>query len=178
MSVLADLKKGRDTLNHPILLAKQDHYGISGLSLSRFASYLTNRILRVKVGGTVSDSAVSNISVPRPNAALIYPSIILNTLSKTSIISLEIVQNKALRFMTNTGEKEFRTSQSLHHQMNILPINIVIHQQSRALWQQFQQNLPRVFRQLIENRPQTTINSRFPSSRLAAEQPDPLPINR
>ena len=47
-TVFLDLSKAFDTLSHPILYDKLSKYGIRGLTLDWFKSYLSNRYMRVK----------------------------------------------------------------------------------------------------------------------------------
>ena len=50
--VFLDFQKASDTANHKILIGKLHHYGLRGVTLSRFESYLTNRIQQTIVNGT------------------------------------------------------------------------------------------------------------------------------
>ena len=47
--IYIDLKKAFDTVKHDILLSKLQHYGIRGIALDWFKSYLTNRRQFTKV---------------------------------------------------------------------------------------------------------------------------------
>ena len=64
-AVFLDLSKAFDTLSHPILFAKLTKYGITGLTLGWFKSYLSNRYMRVKC--QTSESTTSYSELPRSN---------------------------------------------------------------------------------------------------------------
>ena len=52
MGVFIDLSKAFDTVNHEILLAKLQHYGIRGTPLKQFESYLSGREQFVNLNGS------------------------------------------------------------------------------------------------------------------------------
>ena len=59
----ADLQKAFDTVNHQILLAKLNHYGIWGVSNDWFKSYLSNRNRYVSINGYESGLAALNCGI-------------------------------------------------------------------------------------------------------------------
>ena len=60
------LKKAFDTFNHNILLTKLEYYGIRGLALKWFASYLNNRSQFVSTNGVTSNmKRLGNYGVPQ-----------------------------------------------------------------------------------------------------------------
>ena len=63
--VFIDLKKAFDTVNHQILLAKLNKYGIDGLEYLWFQSYLENRRQFCRVDGACSDLKDNNCGVPQ-----------------------------------------------------------------------------------------------------------------
>ncbi|KAF2345057.1 Reverse transcriptase domain [Trinorchestia longiramus] len=64
-------------------------------------------------------------------SALIYPVILLHTLSPSSISKLQSVQNKATRFITNAKWHDFNTSAQLHRQTKLTPINTLLHEHAK-----------------------------------------------
>ena len=74
--VFADLQKAFDTLDHQILLAKLNHYGIPGVSNDWFKYYLSNRCQYVSMSGYYSCCykfwCSSKISSRSPAIFIIY----------------------------------------------------------------------------------------------------------
>ena len=65
LNILIDFSKAFDTVNHDILLRKLNRYGVCGSALSWIRSYLMDREQYVSIGAEVSDSKITNISVPQ-----------------------------------------------------------------------------------------------------------------
>ena len=63
--VFVDLQKAFDTLDHHILLATSNHYGIRGVSNDWFKPYLSNRNQYVSINGYDSGLGAINCSVPQ-----------------------------------------------------------------------------------------------------------------
>ena len=61
--VFVDLQKAFDTVDHKILLAKLNHYGIRGVSNDWFKSYLSNRNQYVSINGFDSGRTTINCDV-------------------------------------------------------------------------------------------------------------------
>ena len=60
-----DLSKAFDTLDHKILLHKLQYYGIQGISLAWFKSYLSNRVQFVEIDGIKSENKTIDTGVPQ-----------------------------------------------------------------------------------------------------------------
>ena len=63
--VFVDLQKAVDTVDHQLLLAKLNHYGICGVSNDWFKSYLSNCSQYVSINGYESGLAAINCHVPQ-----------------------------------------------------------------------------------------------------------------
>ena len=63
--VFLDFSKAFDTVNHTILLKKMERYGIRGVPLQFFASYLTDRQQYVQMGNTVSSEQTMTCGIPQ-----------------------------------------------------------------------------------------------------------------
>ena len=65
IGLFLDLSKAFDTLDHTVLLSKLSHYGIRGLCLEWFRSYLSEREQCVYYNGSQSSMKVANCGVPQ-----------------------------------------------------------------------------------------------------------------
>ena len=61
--VFVNLQKAFDTVDHQMLLAKLNHYGIRGVSNDWFKSYLSNRNQYVSINGFDSGLAAINCGI-------------------------------------------------------------------------------------------------------------------
>ena len=65
IGIFCDLSKAFDTLDHKLLLAKLNHYGICGKENQWFESYLTDRVQYVELNGYKSNVAPVAVGVPQ-----------------------------------------------------------------------------------------------------------------
>lgn len=79
-----------------------------------------------------------------------YSPVPLHTRSKTAITKLQRVQNQATRFITNSSRSDKFTSQLLHQKSNLPPLNTVLHNRAKDIWQRIENNY--IITQEIENR--------------------------
>jgi len=65
VALFVDLRRAFDTVNHEILLDKLQYYGLRGVVLSLFKSYLTDRRQCVKIGDNISGFLRVSCGVPQ-----------------------------------------------------------------------------------------------------------------
>lgn len=73
--IFLDFSKAFDTINHNILIRKLQHYGVRGLALDWFISYLSNRNQVVTVNGVQSE--LLSISCGIPQGSVLGPILFL-----------------------------------------------------------------------------------------------------
>ena len=73
--IFIDLRKAFDTINRKILISKLEHYGIRGVPLQRFESYVSERKQYVYLNGHSSD--LRKISCGVPQGSVLRPLLFL-----------------------------------------------------------------------------------------------------
>ena len=103
--VFVDLQKAFDTVNHDILIAKLDHYGIRGLANDWFSSYLKNRSQFVSILGY--DSSIKPINHGVPQGSVLGPLLFLMYIND---LHFAIKKSKVYHFADDTNLLNISTS--------------------------------------------------------------------
>lgn len=108
-------------------------------------------------------------------STLLYPPIPLHTLKNSPMLKLQRIQNRALRFIYNTHWTDFISSSTLHTRSLLPPINIVLHNQAKKIWETLEIVMPNSFDSLTLP-PDTPEHSYFRDSKSRALGPTPQPL--
>ena len=117
--------------------------GIHGFSkhvadISKKATLALNTIRRFeKLNTNIKLHLVKACIIP----ILTYPTYTLNALSKTHLLSLQRIQNKAIRFAFNDYYPYTTTTKELHLRSNIEPITITLHNRGNKIKQKIENSL-------------------------------------
>ena len=106
VSIYLDLSKAFDSVNHQILLRKLDHYGVRGVALNFFASYLSRRQQYTSVNGELSSILTVMCGVPQgstlgPLLFLLY----INDLASASDFAVSLFADDTALLKSHTDLK-------------------------------------------------------------------------
>ena len=105
---------------------------------------------------------------------LIYPPIPIRTASKTQISTLQKVQNRVTRLITNTTTVDRQRSERLHELPGLDPINVTLHRQAENIWTNIRNTFRASFTEKWSKHDNNTYNSHFTTSIHKTQLPTPL----
>ena len=119
-TVIMDLSKAFDSLNHELLLAKLEAYDLDNNAVSFMRSYLTNRLQRCKINNPFSEWTKTSSAVPQGSVlGPLFFNIFINDIF--SFLQKCDLANHADDSTIYTSDKHFAIIiDSLNHEFTIL----------------------------------------------------------
>lgn len=123
-----------------------------------------------------SNKKLLYLSLVRP--VLEYPPVPTHALNKTSIKTMQTIQNLALKDIYNIKYPTLITSETLHLRANIPPINVLLHRRAEDTWNKIEANQDETLQNWINQneRQEHFTHSWFPSSKKSLRRGEPQPI--
>ena len=109
-------------------------------------------------------------AIVRPT--LLFPIIPLHAQSRSQLLQLQRVQNRALRLVHYISLADRISSQTIHKENNIKPLNLVLQRFTTKTWEHMRNRLPDTYNKFTGTH--TSIS--FPSSFKCTLEPLPDPI--
>ena len=109
--LLLDYSKAFDVIEHPILLKKLEHYGIRGVALQWFQSYLSNRQQFVTIDGENSSKKAIDYGVPQGSilGPLLFVIYINDLPSISTLAKFILYADDANIIITGQSEEEIQS---------------------------------------------------------------------
>lgn len=104
-----------------------------------------------------------------------YPTIPLNTLRKSNWKDIQSVQNRALRWVDSQIPPYTKTSEELHNQYQVTPLNIRNFNRSKSMWQNIRNQFPEEVEAMLDLEHNST-HKWWPLSFIDEGTPPPQPI--
>ena len=117
---MIDLSKAFDVLDHSILIAKLEHYGVRGVCAKWFKSFLSDRVLAVKINDVTSSN--KPVSLGSPQGGVISStlfSIFINDVKSSLKYSDSILFADDMSIVTGGHEYHVAYSRTKHDVKNI-----------------------------------------------------------
>ena len=110
-AIFLDFSKAFDTVNHQILLKKMQNYGIRGLPLNWFTSYLTNRQQYVSLGNVESSKQTMVCGIPQGSSLgpLLFLLYINDLPNSSNLLSCRIFADDTNVFVSSKNASNLET---------------------------------------------------------------------